>query len=320
MRFRDFPRTIQIRIALQFLTQATTMMIVPFLAVYFSARVGETLTGIMFVAVILSGVAGGFCGGYFADRLGRKQLMIVAEIIAGVTYLLIAFANSPWFDSPYLTAGLFLINMFGIGLFGPAAQAMIIDVSSPENRKYIYGFMYWASNLAMAIGGMVGGFFFITHRFVFYLAVAAATLLSVFITALFIDESYRPSLRDPDSSATPPASGIFSSYSIVFHDRRFLLYLLGSLLLLSLEQQLSNYIGVRLGKEMTMQSLFSWPPGLPEVDGLAMLGILRTENTLLVAAGGYERRICQLLGHEWNVPCDWSSQSRVDPWFTAAAP
>lgn len=56
------------------------------------------------------------------------------------------------------------------------------------------------------------------------------------------------------------------------------------MLLLSLEQQLTNYIGVRLSQKMPSQVMFSAASFRFHIDGIKMLGFLRTENTLFVVA------------------------------------
>jgi len=289
IRFRDFPRTVKLRLGIQFITGVTSAMIIPFLAVYFAERVGEVLTAIMFMTVIAAGVVGGLIGGAWADRVGRKRLMVIADLIVLISYLLIAIANSPWMDSPYITFILFIPNMFGIGLFGPASQAMIVDVSEPASRPHIYAALYWSKNLAVAAGGLTGGFLFADYRFFLFLAVSFATLLSFMVTILFIDETHQPTARHESNrqkNQSPPRTGLFTEYVTAVRDQRFMLYIMATMILLTLEQQLTNYIGVRLSQEMPGQALIPWIPFSPEVDGIRMLGILRTENTLLVVLGG----------------------------------
>ncbi|MFC4559023.1 hypothetical protein ACFO3D_12550 [Virgibacillus kekensis] len=61
-------------------------------------------------------------------------------------------------------------------------------------------------------------------------------------------------------------------------DRIYLLFLIGTLFVVSLESHLTNYIAVYLEKNVESASLF----GLFTVDGVNMIGILHAENTLLV--------------------------------------
>lgn len=281
MRFRDFHRNIQIRIVIQFLITLATTMFLPFLAIYFAKAIGELMTGIFYIVVILSGVIGGMVGGHISDQIGRKKLMILSEFFIGLTYAAIAVVNSPWLEKPYITISLFILNMFFSGLLLPAAGAMIIDVSTVENRKYVYSISYWANNLAMALGGVVGAFMFTAHRFELFLIITIVSFSSLLTTIFFISETYIP--VKVTSLESSQKSSIFHTYKKVLQDKTFLMYIVASLLILSIEQQLTNYIGIRLEKEMVTQALLSIQNWSLEVDGIKMLGFLKTENTIIVA-------------------------------------
>ncbi|HET6872379.1 MAG TPA: MFS transporter [Sporolactobacillaceae bacterium] len=288
--FRELHRTVKLRLIIQFVGGLTSTMVMPFLAIYFSKMVGETLTGLMFVGVLLAGVAGGFFGGYYADKFGRKKVMIICESVSFLTYLLIALFNSPWIEAPYVTALLFVVNVFFGGMFGPAAQAMLLDVSDAGSRKLIFTISYWLGNLAGGLGGILGGFWFEAYHFYLFLTVGMVSLVSVLATVFFISET-KPQVESPGVERATPAkkkkkkSGD-SKYKSAFKDRPFLLYFTACLLLLTIEQQLPNYIGVRLSKELPDQAIFHSAFWSLKVDGIKMLGILRTENTFLVVLMG----------------------------------
>lgn len=88
---------------------------------------------------------------------------------------------------------------------GPVAQAMIIDVSMSENRKFIFRMSYWAMNLAIAVGGMVGAFFFKSYHFSLFLGVAGISLVSLLVTIFLITESYFPQKDSSKKNRTEKA-------------------------------------------------------------------------------------------------------------------
>lgn len=51
-------------------------MVLPFMSIYFSGRLGDTLAGLAVILGILAGVAAGIVGGYYSDKFGRKKLML----------------------------------------------------------------------------------------------------------------------------------------------------------------------------------------------------------------------------------------------------
>ncbi|MFJ7980026.1 MFS transporter [Lysinibacillus xylanilyticus] len=283
MKLRDIHPNIKLRLAMQFLGGLISMAVIPFLAIYFTQKIGATKTGIILILIVISGVIGGFIGGHISDKIGRKKIMIYAELGILLSYLFIALCNSPWFNLPYISAAFFIINMFCGGMFQPASQAMIIDVTNSESRKLVFTISYWLGNLSTAIGGIIGAFLFKNYLFELFIGISLISLLSVFMTLFFITETYLPEPSPKTSTHKKKFSlvEIFQSYSTVIKDKLFMFYILGAILIFTLEQSLSNYIGIRLEKDIPQQSASLFGIDFI-VDGTKMLGFLRTENTILV--------------------------------------
>ncbi|NQD64782.1 MFS transporter [Bacillus haikouensis] len=284
MKMRDIHPNIKLRLGMQFLGGLVSMAVIPFLAIYFAQKIGAAETGVILILIVISGVIGGFIGGHVSDKIGRRNIMIYSEIGVLITYLFIAFCNSPWFDLPYVSAAFFVLNMFAGGMFQPAAQAMIIDVTDSESRKLVFTISYWLGNLATAIGGIMGAFLFKTYLFELFIGISGISLLSVLMTIFFISETYTPEQTSSESSSEQPKSSpleIVQSYTAVLKDKLFMFYIVGAVFIFTLEQSLTNYIGIRLEKEIPEQSasLFGMEFLL---DGTKVLGFLKTENTLLV--------------------------------------
>ncbi|MEG9295645.1 MFS transporter [Mangrovibacillus sp. Mu-81] len=284
MKLRDIHPNIKLRLGMQFLGGLVSMAVIPFLAIYFAQKIGAAETGIILILIVISGVVGGFIGGHVSDKIGRRNIMIYSEIGVLVTYLFIAFCNSPWFDLPYVSAAFFLLNMFAGGMFQPAAQAMIIDVTDSESRKLVFTISYWLGNLATAIGGIMGAFLFKNYLFELFIGISGISLLSVLITIFFITETYTPEQISPEPSTAQPKSSpleMVQSYSAVLKDKLFMFYIVGAVFIFTLEQSLTNYIGIRLEKEIPEQSATLLGMEFM-LDGTKVLGFLKTENTLLV--------------------------------------
>ncbi|MGG1574046.1 MFS transporter [Fictibacillus sp. NRS-1165] len=278
MRFKDFHPNIKIRIFESLLSGSIGAMIYPFMAIYLAERVGESLTGILLIINIAVGFLVGFYGGYYADTIGRKKIMAIAETLRFISVIVMAFANGPWIHSDlaaaYITIAMMTVNSICWGLAGPAASAMLIDVSTPENRKFMYGITYWTNNLSIALGGLAGGYLFKDYLFELLVGLSFVSLISAMLVIFFIQETYVPVKKEIKKNVL---ADILSSYRLVFKDTTFILFIVAYLLVLSLEFHLSNYVSVRLSQDMPAQQLFHF-----SVDGFNMLGILRTENTLLV--------------------------------------
>lgn len=276
MNIMSFHRTIKIRLFESFLGSMIGSMIFPFMAIYLSHYFGAKNAGLLLLINVGVGIAINFFGGYFSDQFGRKRIIVFAESLRFLAFFTMMISNSPWFHSPLLTFFMMTANSVCWGLSGPASQAMLMDVSKPEERKTMYSIMYWANNLSIALGGVAGGFLFKHYLFELLVALTCASLLTWVLITFFIDESYKPA---PASRVTlgGQAKKMASMYTSVFRDRVFILFVLAGLLVLSMEFQLSNYVSIRLAKEMNVQHVFGLSFG-----GVEMTGFLRTENTVLV--------------------------------------
>ena len=275
MKFRDFHRNIKIRIIETFMSRFIGSMIFPFMSIYLAVHFGAKIAGLLLIINVIIGIGINFIGGYFADQFGRKKIMLFAETIRFFAFLTMMISNSPWFESPLLTFAMMTVNSICWGLAGPANQAMMIDVSTPPQRKLMYAITYWANNLSIAIGGIVGAFLFQDYLFELFLSLSVAAAITALLVAVFIDESH-----SPVSSQLTPAQHmiqLFSNYKIVMQDKVFVLFTFAGVLILSMEFQLTNYIGIRLSEEMPSQQFLFW-----HIDGVQTMGILRSENTILV--------------------------------------
>lgn len=167
-------------------------MIFPFMAIYLSNHFGVKITGILLLVNVFIGIALSFFGGYVSDCFGRKKLIVFAEMLRFFAFTVMMICNSPWFTSPLITYFMMTINTICWSLGGPANQAMLIDVSKPDERKYMFSIMYWANNLSIAIGGSLGGFLFKDYLFELLIALSITALITVILIVFFIDESYVP--------------------------------------------------------------------------------------------------------------------------------
>ncbi|MGV2622434.1 UNVERIFIED_CONTAM: MFS transporter [Halobacillus marinus] len=287
MSFNQLHPNVKIRVFTQFITQFSNMMVLPFLTVYFAQKVGETVTGLMVASLVFFGIAGGIIGGFYSDRIGRKRLMVWAEIGSAFTFFIIAWLNSPWLDAPYLTYSFFIFGMFFGGLIGPVSQAMVLDVTSSEHRRYVFTLLYWVGNISSAVAGVIGAVLFQQYLFQLFLGIAGVSLLSAVITQLFITESYIKPHQELQPSVQKIQPTIWNNYKVVFQDRVFLMLLFAGICIYSLEEQLTNFLAIHFVQTIEAQPLLSFSSINVEVDGFLILGILRSENTFLVvfAAG-----------------------------------
>ncbi|MEV7724410.1 MFS transporter [Streptomyces sp. NPDC087917] len=280
MNLRELHPNIRLRLGVGFVQRLLGIMLMPLMVIHLAALYGAATAGVLTLVVAVCGIAANFLGGHLADVHGRKPPMVVGEIGATLTFALLALANSPWWQSGAATFVLFLLNTCLASAATPAADAMMIDVSSPENRTLVYTINYWSINMAFTAGALIGGFFYGDHFALLLTAAAVLSALTALVTWRWIAESAPESAKE--RAAGVPA--MVRGYLAVARDGVFLRLMVAATLTRAVEVQIGYYIAVRLADEFPEQALTGLERWFPAVDGVGMLGILRAVNTALVVA------------------------------------
>lgn len=144
---------------------------------YTEAGFWVALTGIMFMPASL-------IGGKLADTFGRKKIIIIFDTLAALTYITIAFIE-PSMTMVYL---IMLASTF-FGISDPAHNAIIADITTPENRSGAYSLSYLGFNIGFAIGPFIGGKLFEDYLIWVFLGDAITVLIAIALIFFFIEET-----------------------------------------------------------------------------------------------------------------------------------
>lgn len=270
-------RTLRVRIAVSFVNRLLDSMVTSFMAIYLASAFGAASAGLLIFAVVGLGVLAMLVGGHIADKHGRKRTLLLAEAGMAASFAVMAVAVAASRTPALLVYGGYLVNRLAASMALPASDAMIVDVTTPQTRKQAYAVNYWAVNLALATGSLLGAWLYVGH-FTAMLTGAAVCATGVLLTTVFLIRETRPATTTV--AATPHE--FFSGYRAVLRDRRFVRFTAAATLTLAIEFQLVNYVGVRLASDMPPQDLFPAAGLTVHVTGVQMLGLLRAENTVLV--------------------------------------
>ena len=168
-------------------------VVFPFIAIYLAQSgnhglaLGDFATGVIMMSYMATGTVFMIIGGAWADKFGRKRIMVISIIGEALLLCLYSVAGEFWgFLAIALSEG-------AIGsLYQPAASAMMADLVPPERRPEAYSLLRIGFNSGNAIGPLIGGvlMFMMDFRSMFIIAgicVGIAGLLIIFWTRETLD-------------------------------------------------------------------------------------------------------------------------------------
>jgi MFS family permease len=232
--------------------------------IFFVNQVGfsATTVGLALGSASISGVLGRILGGSFSDSQfwGRRRTLLLSAAIAAIASFVLAATNN--FST--LVVGNLLMGL-GQGLYWPANEAVVADVTEPEQRQEAYALTRLADNLGMGMGIVFGGALIgITGAYRALFVIDAISFLVFFAVVYFaIKETYRP-------QADRSSASLRASWATALGDRRFLVYILVNIIFTiyvsqlqsALPLYLKNFVpGGNQGKgfsETTISVLFGW--------------------------------------------------------------
>lgn len=286
MRLRDWDRNLKIRLAGESVVNITFWMFFPFLAIYFTDSFGKSTAGLLLILSQVVSCAANLLGGYYADKYGRKRMMVLSAFAQGSAFTVFAFSSSPWLDSPMLGFFCFtVVSMFG-AVYWPASQAMIADVVGEKDRSDVFAIFYTSTNIAVVIGPIIGGIFFADHRFALLLMAGVLNIFLGIVLHYMITETAPDSKLEEtghDEKWFSVLGNQLKDYKVIMNDRIFLLFIIAGVLVGQTFMQLDLLFPVYINEVVTDQPLFKFGNWSFVVESTQAFGLVLAENGLLVA-------------------------------------
>jgi MFS family permease len=256
-------RTIWILAAGRLLSQVGTGFTLFYLPIFFVNEVGlsATAVGAALASASLSGMIGRFWGGSMIDSpaWGRRRVLLIAMVVSALGSFALAFAN----DLNTLVIGNLLMG-FGVGLYWPATEAMVADLSPLAQRGEAFAITRLADSIGLGLGVVLGGILItLAHAYRALLIADGLSFLIFFgILYVLIAETMQPNLKQH--------AGL-KGWKIALGDRRFLIYIAVNILITTYLAQINSTLPLyfknfaRQGSgfsELTISTLFAWHLGL----------------------------------------------------------
>jgi len=243
--YSGFPRTIYILFVCR-LINAMGYFVFPFLTLFLTRNLSLSAdkVGLYLMCVEISRIIGALFGGKFTDIFGRKRTLISFQFAIAVFLFPCAFLG----DS-LIIPKLLAIAAFFNGATRPVYDAIMVDMSTPKNRKEIFSFIYLGLNLGFGIGSLIAGFLYTRYiKFLFLGNVVIILFVCLFIYINIVETlPYKVQLKNDNDKLVQKQSLLkillqkpivlyFSLVSILF-------YLAHSQFFFSLPLQINDLFG-----------------------------------------------------------------------------
>ncbi|ERN41642.1 arabinose efflux permease [Rubidibacter lacunae KORDI 51-2] len=251
------------------LSQIGSGFILFYAPIFYVDRVGlsATLVGIgIGSAQQTTGILGRYFGGVFADSptWGRRRTLLLSAGVSAIADLVLALT----YDYPIFLVGNLLMGL-GIGLYWPATEAAVADLTRPEQRNEAYAVTRLADSLGLSVGVLAGGAIVSASGNYRSLFVLDGITFAIFFAAIYFTfaETYRP---EPDANGEYRNPNFGRGWGAALRDSRLTVYLAVNILFTTLISQTQSTLPlyfdtyVPAGKEnrgfsaSTISALFAW--------------------------------------------------------------
>lgn len=170
----------------RFILALSNSLIQPVLSVYANEELGvsEVGVGMLFAVQAIVILFTTLPMGAFADRIGRKPMIVFGKIFQATSAILVIFSGSFW---PLLL--IMMLRGFGRGVSNPSIVAIFSGLVPASKRGRAMGIFSIFQNIGLVIGSTVGGFLYEFHSSeIPFVACATIGFIGVFVVLLTVSE------------------------------------------------------------------------------------------------------------------------------------
>ncbi|ANU17118.1 MFS transporter [Planococcus maritimus] len=274
MKWKEYPQNIKVRLITSFFNRAVASAVMPFMALFFAQEIGKVAAGLFLIFTVIIGFVINLVGGYLSDRLPRKKVLIATSALSALFFGVMTVSLVPVSNWIWLFAFAYIAFIITSSLGRPAIHAIIIDSTTPENRKAVYAIDYWLVNLSLALGAAMGGLLYMNHQIELFLLLSITSSCLPVAYAIWLEDSQASRLEKQHDNVF---LDVIQNYQVAFQDKPFVKVVMGSMFIFAAEFSLNSYIGVRLAESFQTISIEGF-----EIGGVRMLSLLNIQNMLLV--------------------------------------
>jgi MFS family permease len=236
--YNEFPRRFWLVVLVSFIDRLGGNMLWPFFTLYITGRfeVGMTQAGLVLGTFSAFGLIGNILGGALTDKFGRKSIILIGLVFSALSTLSLGLVSEFSMLIP-LAVGVGLLSRIS----GPAHQAMVADILPEEKRQEGFGILRIMANLTWIIGPIIGGIIAGRSYFALFVIDAVVSCLVAVLVFWKIPETKPETGQESDSMLKT-----FAGYGEVVKDLPFVAFIMVSILMLIVYQQMYNSLSVFL--------------------------------------------------------------------------
>lgn len=274
--------TLKVRLISNFLQLIITTAFIPFIALYLTDMLSQSIVGIYLVGLVVLKFPLSIISGYLIEIFPKKLLVLIyqATMVIMLVFMGIFGSHQLWQIIGFCVA--YAIFTIVWGLQFPVMDTLIMDAITEDVEHYIYKISYWMTNLSVAIGALLGGLMYGYSMLLLFLIAACIFLIVLFILYIWLPQDRNKVKQSDDKKHASryqklQIMNIFRSYKLVLKDRNYMLLISGFSIIMMGEFSISSYIAIRLKDQFETISIGSY-----DITGAKMLAILLMINTVVV--------------------------------------
>lgn len=193
----------------------------PLMALILTEKVGLSKgdAGIYITILSFLGAPSMIIGGKLVDTIGRKRIIVISQGLGAVAVIICGLMK-PSMAMTYVLA----LSSLLYALSSPAYDAMLADLTTPQNRKGAYSLVYMGWNLGFALGPIIGGFLYKRYLSLVFIGDGLTTLLSLILVTIFVKETIQKKDDDDIKEGRELEKSVEGSVFKVLLERPVLIY------------------------------------------------------------------------------------------------
>lgn len=236
--YLEFPQKFWVVVGASFIDRIGGTLLFPFFSLYITQKfnVGMTQAGVVLGIFSAFSLGGSMIGGALTDKFGRKKLILFGLVFSALSTLTLGLVNELAVLYPLAIVIGLLSN-----IAGPAHQAMVADLLPEKKRQEGFGILRVVANMSWIIGPTIGGYIANRNYFLLFLLDA---VISCLVAAIFF--FYIPETKPETTQEQTSILATFAGYRVVLRDFAYVAFLVASILMGIVYQQMYNSLSVYL--------------------------------------------------------------------------